>query len=155
MAQYRTHCVLNFALFLPVYWALFYIIPKLGYFEQGALFSSFIFATFFLSPDLDLAHKIPLFSWRGLFSIPFRLYSRFFRHRGLSHIIAVGTISRILWLGLLFLILFAAFFRTYPKPSLLYEFFIQNKPLLLSIFTGICLADFSHILVDIISSKMK
>jgi len=155
VAQYKSHCLLNTALFLPLFLLMAYLMKGDLLLNIPAFGLSFIGATFFLSPDLDIAHKIPLFSWRGFFSIPFRLYPRFFRHRGVSHYLIIGTLSRLVWLAAFALISFSIFTRNWPNWQLIKCFFIQHQKILLSLFLGISLADFSHILVDIISYKVK
>lgn len=57
---------------------------------------SYLVGGLMLSPDLDTPSK-PFHRWRGLkgFWLP---YQQLFKHRGASHWIAIGTLSRVLYL---------------------------------------------------------
>ena len=147
MALYKTHATFNIVVALPLLiWAgIYFLNPTLG---QLIIFAAtFAYATLFMSPDLDLANKIKLFSLRGLLSLPFRGYSRLFRHRGLSHSLFFGTLTRILWLGaLLYLILFL-FRRELPNQTQV--LILLKNPSFLFGLTGIALADMCHLLLDI------
>jgi uncharacterized metal-binding protein len=61
---------------------------------------AFIYGSFFLHPDVDLARNIRLFSLKGLLTLPFRPYSYLFAHRGISHMPLIGTLTRVVWLWL-------------------------------------------------------
>lgn len=112
------------------------------------LFSaSFAYATFFLHPDLDLAYKVPLFSWRGLFTLPFRPLSYFQKHRGLSHFPFLGTFLRFFWLYLSVLLLCSVLDIS---PHFL-EQMAKKKFWLL--FGGCAISDLSHIFTDYLWKK--
>ncbi|MBN2479682.1 MAG: DUF2227 family putative metal-binding protein [Parachlamydiales bacterium] len=151
MAQYKTHASFNILLALPaIIWGMIYFFhPALNLLI--IFIGCYIYATLFMNPDLDIANKIKFFSIRGLLSIPFRSYSMIFRHRGISHSIFLGTISRVLWLAaILFLILFLIN-RSTPKQNDIYSL-IKNEKFIYGFF-GIFLADFCHILLDLKPSK--
>lgn len=68
---------------------------------------SFVVATFFLSPDLDLARSRPTYRWKWLAPIWWG-YHRIFKHRGLSHSLFLGSLTRVAYLaGIAFLATFA------------------------------------------------
>jgi uncharacterized metal-binding protein len=99
-----------------------------------------------MSPDLDLANQIKLFSIKGLFTLPFRFYSVFFRHRGLSHNPIFGSFTRILWLGGFIYLLFYFF----DKPIIFKKEFLKilrSSYFLYGLF-GVVLSDFCHLILD-------
>ena len=49
-----------------------------------------------MNPDLGLVHKIKLFSLRGFITLPFRGYSKIFKHKGISHSFLLGSFTRII-----------------------------------------------------------
>ena len=78
--------------------------PLSGYFvrdelvEYGTVFVlAYLFGTFLLSPDMDLAQSDPMSNW-GLFRFLWRPYAHLFKHRGISHMPVVGTLTRVLYL---------------------------------------------------------
>ncbi|MBX7066097.1 MAG: metal-binding protein [Parachlamydiales bacterium] len=131
MPAYRTHVAVNLVLGLPIALAaLKYSVP----FTPQELFSfsaAFLYGTLFLHPDLDIAYKIKLFSLKGLLTLPFRPYSYLFRHRGISHMPIVGTLTRVLWLGFFFWLVFG-----WTLPPLWFA------------LGGLATADLFHILLD-------
>lgn len=102
-----------------------------------------------MSPDMDLAHQIKPLSLRGILTLPFRLYSRIFRHRGLSHHPLLGTLTRLLFLGLLALLLYAAIYRAFPSHKTLLKALSTHKPFIIYGFGGVFLADLSHLALDL------
>ena len=54
-------------------------------------------STIFLSPDLDLPGTFSQKAW-GWFGWLWFPYHLIFRHRGLSHVPILGTLSRLIWL---------------------------------------------------------
>jgi uncharacterized metal-binding protein len=70
------------------------LVPLVGF--VGA----YLFSCLLLSPDLDLARSSPQNRW-GPLRLLWRPYARLFRHRGLSHNLLFGPLSRILYLGVI------------------------------------------------------
>jgi uncharacterized metal-binding protein len=60
----------------------------------------FAFSMVFLTPDLDLVRSRPARRW-GRLSILWWPYAKIFRHRGLSHHIVWGPLTRIAYLTVL------------------------------------------------------
>ena len=145
MALYKPHIKFNI-FFLPLI-----LIGILFFFKVSILhlivFSlAFLYSTLFMNPDLDVANQIKLFSIRGMFTLPFRFYSVFFRHRGLSHNVLLGSITRILWLiGFLYLIFYFIDKPIINKKSLVK--LLKNSYFIYGMF-GIILADFCHLILD-------
>lgn len=147
MPLYKTHIKFNiFLLFLilPAMYFIFHI--KTTFIIIFTL--SFIYSTLFMNPDVDICDKIKLFSIKGFFTIPFRLYAKVFKHRKTSHHIIFGTISRI---GFLLILFFLIIFLLDLTPLLKIPFlnFLKTyKTYILYSILGIFVADFLHIILD-------
>jgi uncharacterized metal-binding protein len=100
-----------------------------------------------MNPDVDISDKNKLFSLKGLLTFPFRLYSKIFKHRGLSHSPIFGTMTRLLFLFILFLILLFLLNKTISSKDFL-SFFLSYKTYILFALSGIFLADLCHLLLD-------
>ncbi len=66
----------------------------------GAFLAGYVVGMLFLSPDLDLARTRPARRW-GWLAVVWRPYAALFRHRGLSHHVLWGPLTRIAYLGIL------------------------------------------------------
>lgn len=148
MSSYKGHCAFNILLALPLLAvAQFYFFhpkPHLLFVFIG----TFMYTTLFMSPDLDLVHNIKLFSLRGFFSLPFRAYSKVFKHRGISHSFFLGFLTRIGWLVGIALVIFFIFYQTLPSETTYLTTWKHYKPFFLYGLVGICLADWAHLLLD-------
>jgi uncharacterized metal-binding protein len=65
-----------------------------------AFVGGFAFSMTFLTPDLDLVHSRPMRRW-GRLSILWWPYAKMFRHRGVSHHMVWGPLTRMAYLTLL------------------------------------------------------
>ena len=65
-----------------------------------AFLGGYTFSMVFLTPDLDLVRSRPTRQW-GRLSILWWPYAKLFRHRGVSHHIVWGPLTRIAYLTLL------------------------------------------------------
>ena len=149
MAQYKTHTLFNLLLALPLFLAaLFYLLhPKLYY--EATFAGAFLYGTLFMSPDLDIANKIKLFSLRGFFSLPFRLYARVFKHRGLSHHVIFGTLTRVLWLAIAALGILYLVNQALPSRDSVMNLYQMYKPFIWYGLGGLFAADLCHLLLDL------
>lgn len=148
MSNYKTHSAFNLLLALPILVSGLVITihpPLVLLMTFGGAFS---YSTLFMSPDLDLVHQIKLVSLRGVLSIPFRFYSKVFKHRGLSHSPFIGSATRILWLAGVALIIFYLVYNTIPSEKSFWLYYKKYKLYLLYGFAGICVADWCHLLLD-------
>lgn len=147
MAKYKTHTTFNILIALPlILWGLYHYL-KPSYSLLSTFSICFIYSTLFMNPDMDIANKIKLFSIKGILTLPFRGYSYVFRHRGISHWIILGSITRILWLsGFLYLIILLL-----NKPLLHQKevFLLINSDYFLYGFLAIVASDASHLILDI------
>jgi uncharacterized metal-binding protein len=146
MAQYKTHTQFNLLLALPllVVGMVYFLHPT--YLHLLIFSAAFVYATLFMNPDLDLANQIKLLSIRGLLTLPFRAYSSIFRHRGLSHSPFFGTLTRMVWLGIIFLLIL--FLIDQPVPSRKAVLALLKTPNYLFGLSAIMLADLCHLLLD-------
>ena len=148
MAQYKAHSAINLFVALPVLAgiALLALKQPLNLVLIGA--GAFAYGTLFMSPDVDLAYNVKLFSVRGVLSFPFRTYAKVFAHRGLSHSLLFGTLTRVLWLGAYVLVALFVIYQFVPTQKKLMAFYLSYKLPLIAGFIGLFLADACHILVD-------
>ncbi|MDP1609276.1 MAG: DUF2227 family putative metal-binding protein [Chlamydiales bacterium] len=148
MSSYKTHVTFNLCLALPAAIAgIYYIYAPPTHFLVTFI-SAFFYGTCFMNPDLDLIHQIKLFSLRGFLTLPFRFYSKFFKHRGLSHSLLFGTATRILWLSGMALLLFYLVYQTVPSQKTFLSYFSDYKLYALYGLAGIILADWCHLALD-------
>lgn len=154
MAQYKTHARFNLFLALPLLiWALVYFIrPDIEY--VFVFTGAYFYGTLFMNPDLDLAHQIKLFSVRGFLTLPFRSYSKIFRHRGISHSIPWGTVTRVLWLMMILILTMFLLDYTIRKKKF-FQFVSDYRFFFLYGFTGLVLADFCHLILDHVPAKKR
>ena len=153
MAQYRTHAKFNLLIALPLllFAAYYFLSPKT---ELLLTFgAAFTYSTLFMNPDLDLTHQIRITSIRGILSLPFRLYSRVFKHRGLSHHIIFGSLTRILWLAMCAALVLLILYQTLPDRGTLLKFYSRHEAFILYGLAGVCFADWGHLLLDIKKGK--
>lgn len=148
MPNYKTHANFNILLALPAAAAgIYYLcappIPLLAVFA-----GTFCYSTLFMSPDLDLIHQIKLFSLRGLLTFPFRFYSKFFKHRGISHSFLFGTATRLLWLGGLSVLIVYLTYQVIPTEKQFLSYFNEYEPYVLYGLAGVVFADWCHLTLD-------
>lgn len=146
MPCYKTHNRFNIALVLPVLVAAQIAIFKFQSQEVIIFAIAFIYTTLFANPDMDLASKIKLTSLRGFLSFPFRLYSKVFKHRGLSHHVLWGSLTRIMWIGAFF-----AFLMWFL--GIKWQLFPANTLYIYIALFGIFSADIAHIALDYMAPK--
>lgn len=103
----KTHLRIELFL-LPLWGALFslFIDPS---WQAGAVFTgAYLFSSLLLSPDLDLRYNRSRRHW-GVFGCIWVPYTKIFKHRGISHSVLLGTLTRLGYLGLLALLIAFAF----------------------------------------------
>lgn len=148
MANYQTHTKFNICIALPIFLLIFFFFLHPPVFGLLLFSLSFVYSTLFMNPDVDISYKIRIFSLRGILTLPFRTYCLFFRHRGLSHSYMYGSFTRIIWLFGSILFVFYLCHKTVPSLQECLSFFHRYKISLSYIFSGICLADWCHLLLD-------
>lgn len=141
MPSGETHLKLELIL-LPGFLVAFYLLnPNL---ESLILFGlAYLFSSLLLSPDLDLKVNKSRRRWGPLRFIWFP-YTKIFKHRGLSHSLLFGSLTRLAYLAVIIaLLLFglSSLGVSIPKLSL-------DKESLIVIAIGLCLPNAVHVLVD-------
>ena len=150
MPKYKTHTTINLAFALPTFLILIYFSLTPSYLHLLIFSGAFIYTSLFMSPDMDLARTLKWYSLRGLLSLPFRSYSYIFKHRGLSHSLLLGSLTRIVWLSL-FISLVLCLCTKLSHHHILH-YLINHKKELFYALAGICSADGTHILTDKLSA---
>lgn len=103
MPSGKTHLRIELLL-LPAWVALFYFLIDTSW-QAGALFAgAYLFSSLLLSPDLDLRHNRSRRRW-GLLGFIWIPYTKIFKHRGVSHSLLFGTLTRLGYLGVLALLI--------------------------------------------------
>lgn len=110
---------------------------------------AYLFGTFLLSPDLDLKKSDPLKNW-GVLRWLWRPYARFFKHRGISHMPIVGTMTRVIYLSAVVgaLTFTANAFLNLGWTLSLDDVKQIDLKMVLWAFAGLCLPDLFHIAAD-------
>ena len=149
MAQYKTHAKFNLFIALPCLAIACYYLFHPSWTLLSFFSGCFAYGTLFMSPDMDLAHQIKFFSIRGILTSPFRLYSKLFSHRGLSHSILFGTLTRLLFLASISLLILYLINQTLPSTDTFLSFLKTHQNYLSYSLAGLFLADLCHLLLDI------
>lgn len=149
MSNYKTHAKFNIFVALPLLLVgIYFLIPHNN--QSLIIFgAAFTYATLFMSPDMDLAHQIKFWSIRGLLTAPFRLYSKVFSHRGLSHSILFGTLTRVGYIALLVIGCLWVFTHFQPSQAGFLTFLRTHQTILTFALAGVFLADLCHLVLDI------
>ena len=149
----KTHELINITALVSILTVVYYLStwPETGAFARHPdiyeilVFSvSYIFATFFLSPDLDTKSR-PYKRWKMLRILwwPYRII---FKHRGFSHNMILGPLTILVYLTVIVL-----------ASLLLSGVGLQNIPIrmVIAATAGIVLSVEIHIISDRFFSKVK
>lgn len=148
MANYRTHAVFNVCCGLPASGALTVYMMDPSSKLLLILTACFLYGTFFMSPDVDVANKIKIWSVRGVLTLPYRSYAIVFKHRGISHSLLFGTLTRLFWVAGLVLLMMFLTHCVLPSKNDMFQFCnIYYEPICYG-FAGLFFADASHLLLD-------
>jgi uncharacterized metal-binding protein len=161
----KTHSLINLSVMVPATVVAYnHKIAEPHVIAVGLGF--FLFATFFMGPDLDLKQSGPTRRW-GLFRFLWRPYEWIFSHRGWSHSILIGSLTRLVYLAVVFLS--ALIIYVWLKSGLgpvtqsalnsaaketrgiimqTIDVSIKNRKVLVAALFGIWFADLLHILAD-------
>lgn len=104
---------------------------------------SYTCASLLLSPDLDLVRSTPARRW-GPLRLLWAPYAWLFRHRGLSHSLLLGPLTRIFYLGVIGLLVFLPLHLWLGVP------FPQQLPtrILAPVLAGVYLSHLLHVGLD-------
>ncbi|MDC0357645.1 DUF2227 family putative metal-binding protein [Oligoflexia bacterium] len=174
MSKSKSHSNFNVFMLLPVALIGLYMLIRQDL-EHLSLFAvCFLYATYFSNPDVDIANQIKLFSFKGLMTLPFRIfYAPFFKHRSsVSHSVLWGTPSRLLCMGVFVIVAsfcFSFIYKLYSSyvsaedvlsigqatlnsatytAALLYRLVSQNEALFGFAVAGFFIADLGHLIMD-------
>lgn len=142
MSSGRTHRLVNLtaAVLIPGGIGVSYYLG--GWLALGTVSGGYLLSTFGVNPDKDLVGRTydERKGWRGnflfLLGIP---YGIIFRHRGISHVHFMGTLSRVLFMGLWIIPLLLLLAGVPPLPLAEYSGWF---------FVGLTIADSMHIAAD-------
>lgn len=111
---------------------------------------SVLFSGLMFSGDLD-CHSNPYKRW-GPIRVIWKPYRWMGSHRGIwSHGLILGTVIRVLWVGL---IVYGLSFW-YIDYRVVYEWLCMNRIYVLYCFIGLEIGSMSHTIMDIVSSGWK
>jgi uncharacterized metal-binding protein len=110
---------------------------------------SYTFSNFYLSPDLDLARSSPKNNW-GPLKFIWIPYSKIFKHRGISHSIIFGTLTRIIYLLLIIIILITLIDKltALEIPYSLLDLRNYSLDLIITVFIGLYIPNILHTIAD-------
>ncbi|MBF0361775.1 MAG: DUF2227 family putative metal-binding protein [Oligoflexia bacterium] len=169
MPKEKTHIKFNLLIGMPlgilivscVYLLFYKSIPNINIIAIFTL--ALLFNTFILNPDLDMANYHKLRSLKGFILLPFFPYSLIFKHRGISHSIFFGSITRIVYLIILVFVGYEIVFfyqqESWPSISqmrshidiifsLSYNPIKENIANILLVIVTLWYGDLLHILLD-------
>lgn len=143
MASGRVHDISIALLFSPVLIGAFFYLPSVLHNGLApVIFSaSYLTGGIWLSPDIDLRQSLPSQRLSILSPLwkPYRLASG---HRGFSHLPIVGTLSRIFYTIIPFIIWMIVI--KYNPTS----FIVQNEEALIALFMGLEISCLVHLIMD-------
>lgn len=132
--------------------------------------TGYVLSTYYLSPDLDTFSNA--YRRFGRLRFIWRPYQMMFSHRGLSHFVLIGTLSRLVYLlavilGSYYLLAWllsqqswaevelhtAGITNLMKNPAYIMELPIRNH--LIWLFSGLLLSDMIHLFFDQLSSFAK
>ena len=142
---------------------LVFIFYLTNFFMWGKWFLiGYLFAIYYLTPDLDKDGTDPDRAW-GAMQCLWNFYSRLFAHRGASHNLLWGTVSRVAYLSGLIVVVYVLFcffvleqsINIINPLSILTDFVVLNKIIIMKFIAGIFIADICHIFADWFFSRKK
>lgn len=110
---------------------------------------SYFFSNFYLSPDLDLAKSSPKNNW-GPLKFIWIPYSKTFKHRGISHSIIFGTLTRVIYLLLIVIVVIILIDKCTPL-RIAYSFLDPRNyrlDLVITILVGLYCPNILHTIAD-------
>ena len=150
MPSGRTHLKIEMTVFAGCTVLGLYLV-KLNFIaivHLASFLGSYLFASLFLTPDLDLKQSIAFKRW-GIARILWLPYAHLFRHRALSHHILFGPLTRIVYAVLILSLVVSALTH---MTSLRIQLHAPGWAVLVSIVAGVYLPNQIHTLADILWS---
>lgn len=119
-------------------------------FEYTFLFClAFLTGTYLLSPDLDVSGSDPARSW-GIVQTIWRPYASVFKHRGVSHVPVLGTLTRLLYLAALAYVCGSVLYSLMDRawPISVDDLRTLAGPRAVCLFAGLVVSDLAHLAAD-------
>lgn len=111
---------------------------------------SYLFSSLMLSPDLDLRSNSARRRW-GILGFIWIPYTKLFKHRGLSHNLLFGPLTRVGYLLLFVTLIMYGLSYLGVRTNIPLHF---DKELLVMIALGLYLPNFLHVLYDKLDSQV-
>lgn len=140
MPGYNAHRIFNYVIFAAIVALAWY--ESISLKQLLALGIGFYIGTDFLTPDLDT--ESTAIKRLGRLKILFLPYKWAFTHRQSSHNIVYGAVVRILYIGIIMLVLYYILFKSFPSGTVFFSAYI------LIFLIGIIIANALHVLLDVI-----
>jgi len=160
MPSGKTHLRIELFL-LPVCVALLFVaqhyqLIAVGWEEMAIFTGAYLFSSLLLSPDLDLRHNRSRRRW-GLLGFLWIPYTKIFKHRGVSHSLLLGTLTRLGYLGLIALViaLGLSYFNVWAIPLDALRTFPLDLKLFGLLIVGLWLPNIIHTLTDHVHSLLR
>lgn len=112
---------------------------------------SYVGTSLLLSPDIDLVDSAPARRW-GILRLFWLPYAHIFKHRGLSHSVLFGPLTRVLYLAFL---IFLVWIILYLALGLRLGWHWPPPSSVAAIACGVYLSNFLHVLLDRLVSLWK
>ena len=152
MPSGKTHLRFELAL-LPIVLLVVLIALRVELAQLAIFAFAYLFSSLWLSPDLDLSKSASRRRWRSMAWI-WEPYSRIFKHRGMSHHIILGPVSRVFYLvGILWLILRLYSYLNFPIPLEILDPIKLSSWLILAM--GLYVPNAIHTFLDALTTLAK
>lgn len=152
MPSGKTHTAVELTLG-PALGAAYYVALRPGTVELAVFAGAYLFSSLLLSPDLDLHKNAARRRW-GPLGFLWAPYSKVFKHRGLSHSLVLGPLTRLVYLGLVFGAVIGGLRALgFALPEKLP--FLLDPRVLLALGIGLYLPNVLHVLLDRLVSAVR
>jgi len=148
----KTHLRIELGVFVLCGMACAYLMQAgvLHWREVACFCGCYLFSSLFLSPDLDLHRSRASRRW-GIARVLWSPYACIFRHRGLSHHVLLGPLTRILYLGAMAAFVVWCVGLATGRPRTLS---LPAWPLVAAGLVGVFLPNLIHALTDSLVSRV-
>jgi uncharacterized metal-binding protein len=136
-------------LLLPI---LAYAVLKVGL-PATVFIATYIFSLLWLSPDIDLENSKSMKRW-GILRFIWLPYAKLFRHRGISHNIVLGPLTRLIYLLIIAGFVYSLF-RMLGFEIVVGVAGVTTKENVLAFLAGFWLPDVLHVFLDRIDEFLK
>lgn len=148
MPSYEGHCIFNWIMLVVLGAVAYQYYPPVD-FRYLVFGIGYIIGTVYITPDLDTNSTVYNPLWY--------FYKLLFKHRGLSHNIFVGFITRLIYLGVVLYAIWYGLNYVFHVPSNIVEAakLLYNQDTAILLVEGLAVANGLHVVIDIISTTLK